>query len=859
MKHTPTAPPLQSDSADNAHELIPVLTQAEHHGLATAGSAGRLQCELALGVVPPADVAGRVNALLAAGPAATRALDAIAPVFRPDDVIELRAFRQAGGSAGQINGRLDDPTERAAMKAFIQKHNAVNNLYYGIQPRVAEFAGTDRPASAPHVAAVPRRVAVFDLDMHEAPDVDPDWSQTVAAIRDVTDVLAVFDTGNGVHVVLPLADDGKDVAASVAPLKDVMARLGADNLADAPRVARLPFTVNLPTASKRERGNVPVVATLRHGADGGSVSYGPLTVADLCAALEGVADRLGLPGKHNAGAAPGVVATPSSAVKTGWPAPSAAVLRMAVEALPNDGPFDDRDDFLRVVAAVKGAAVAGGFEADGRDAAMEWGARWHFGGDPAETERVWDTMGATHSGWGALMRMLEQSNPAGHVQVKAAAAAADYANAAAANVAAMGDADLTRYAQGGGVAQLPPRKWLYGKNVIAGYLSMIVAPGGTGKSALAMVEAIAMASGRPLLGDQPHRPLRVLYHNEEDDREEALRRLHGAMKHHAVTEKEIGGRLFLTSGRDMPMMLARQGRDGLEIVPGAMEKLTTWIKENRIDVVILDPLAALHTLPENSNEAANTLMGALRKVAHETGAAIVLVHHTGKGAATDMQGAGAGASRGASAFVDAARNVRQLGRMAAGDAKKLGIGENDRWRYIRVDNGKANLAPVQNATWLHLASVALGNGTRDYPAGDNVQTVEPWTPPAVAVGHAVGDADIMAVQEALNGAGPDRRIEAKNSPRGWIGFLVAEALNVDVGPMGATNDSLTPQQLFARQEMATLIQSGVTDGWLVQTQEKGADRHDRKCIAVGRVRVEAGDADADVEATDADVDADGAR
>lgn len=855
MENSPVAPLAQSDNADNAHELIPVLAQAEQVGLAPAGSADRLRCELALDVLPPEDVVGRVNAALAADAAATRALDAIAPFFHPDDVIELRTFSPAGGGGPSINGRLGDPTERAAMEAFIKKYNGYMNIYYGINPRQADLAGTSKPGNGQLVAAGPRRVAVFDLDMHEAPDVDPDWSRTVEAIRGVTDVLAVIETGNGVHVVVALADDGTGVAASIAPLKIAMARLGADYLADAPRVARLPFTVNLPTASKRSRGSVPVLATPRQGADGASVRIGLLTVAGLCAALEGVADRLGLPGKPKAGATSGAALTSSGAVKTGWPAPSAAVLRMAVEALPNDGPFDVRDDFLRVAAAVKGAAVAGGFEADGRDAFIEWCDRWHLGGDPAENERVWDTMGATHMGWGALMRMLEQFNPSGQAQVKAAVVAADYAGRAAVNIAAMGSADLSRYAQGGVATQLPPRKWLYGKNLIAGYLSMIVGPGGMGKSALAMAEAIAMASGRNLLGDQPQRPLRVLYHNEEDDRDEALRRRHGAMKRHGVTEAELGGRLLLTSGRDMPMMLARQGRDGLEIVPGEMEKLTTWIKENQIDAVIIDPLAALHTLPENSNEAANMLMGALRKVAHETGAAVGLVHHAGKGAAMDMQGAGAGASRGASAFVDAARSVRQLGRMTTGDANKLGIGENDRWRYIRVDNGKANLAPVQNATWLRLVSVALCNGTREFPLGDDVQTVEPWTPPAVAVGHAVSDADIVAVQAALNGAGPDERRADVRSP-GWVLYLVADTLGRDVGAFGTKPDALSENQQFARREVKALLASLLEDGLLIRSDEKCSGGKAFACISAGRAPdVDAG---ASVETTDADVSADSA-
>jgi len=31
--------------------------------------------------------------------------------------------------------------------------------------------------------------------------------------------------------------------------------------------------------------------------------------------------------------------------------------------------------------------------------------------------------------------------------------------------------------------------------------------------------------------------------------------------------------------------------------------------------------------------------------------------------------------------------------------------------------------------WFKLVGVRLGNGNKDYPDGDEVQTVEPWSPP----------------------------------------------------------------------------------------------------------------------------------
>ena len=47
---------------------------------------------------------------------------------------------------------------------------------------------------------------------------------------------------------------------------------------------------------------------------------------------------------------------------------------------------------------------------------------------------------------------------------------------------------------------IPPRQRVYGRHLIRKFLSTTAAPGGIGKSSLVLAEAVAMASGRNLLG-----------------------------------------------------------------------------------------------------------------------------------------------------------------------------------------------------------------------------------------------------------------------------------------------------------------------------------------------------------------------
>jgi hypothetical protein len=72
-----------------------------------------------------------------------------------------------------------------------------------------------------------------------------------------------------------------------------------------------------------------------------------------------------------------------------------------------------------------------------------------------------------------------------------------------------------------------------------------------------MVEAVAMASARKLLGEQPNERLRVWYHNGEDPRSEIDRRLYAICRHYGLKQQDIEGHLFVTSGNDFPLRVAR--------------------------------------------------------------------------------------------------------------------------------------------------------------------------------------------------------------------------------------------------------------------------------------------------------------
>jgi hypothetical protein len=105
--------------------------------------------------------------------------------------------------------------------------------------------------------------------------------------------------------------------------------------------------------------------------------------------------------------------------------------------------------------------------------------------------------------------------------------------------------------------------------------------------------------------------------------------------------------------------------------------------------------------------------------------------------------------RGSSSIKDAGRLIFTLTPMAEDEATQFSISQADRRQFIRLDSAKVNLtAPARNATWFRLVSVAIGNATKEYPAGDHVQTVETWTPPDTWAG--LSSIILNAAQSGLN-------------------------------------------------------------------------------------------------------------
>ncbi|QZN98538.1 AAA family ATPase [Chenggangzhangella methanolivorans] len=374
-------------------------------------------------------------------------------------------------------------------------------------------------------------------------------------------------------------------------------------------------------------------------------------------------------------------------------------------------------------------------------------------------------------------------------------------------------------------SQFPRREWLLGHDYCRRYLSGLIAPGASGKSGLMLAEALVLVTGRPLLGTAPRETVKVWYYGGEDPQEETERRVLAAMKHYGIAPVEVDGRLFLTSGRDVPISIADMADGRAKVATPVVEAIVAQMVENEIGAMLVDPFVSTHGVGENDNVAINLVARQWGAIAERTNAAIGLAHHSSKPGGETVT---TEKSRGASSLMDACRIGRAMNKMTKAQADELGVEEPN--RFFRIGGadsaGKHNLAPPTDKThWYRLASVCLENGK---PAGGNafqnmapdlsdwVGVVETWEPPSL-MSHVDNVAQLEEIQRRV-GRGKFR--ESYNSAE-WVGGVVADVLELDAMNKGH------------RARIRRLLAVWYASGALEIYEEKDDHREVKKYVRVG--------------------------
>ncbi|QTK78308.1 Bifunctional DNA Primase/Polymerase [Agrobacterium tumefaciens] len=357
---------------------------------------------------------------------------------------------------------------------------------------------------------------------------------------------------------------------------------------------------------------------------------------------------------------------------------------------------------------------------------------------------------------------------------------------------------------------LPRREFAYGSHFIRKYVSVTVSPGGLGKTSSSIAEALAMVSGRALLGTKPPKRLRTWIFNAEDPRDEMERRIMAACVHYKLKPADLEGHLFLDSGREQELCVAIEDKKaGVRIQQPIVEAVVEQIERNGIDVMIVDPFVSTHGVNENDNGAIDKVAKLWAQIADYTNCSIDIVHHLRKVADREATVEDA---RGAVSLIGAARSVRVLNRMSEEQAGEAGINKEDRFGYFYTTYGKSNLTPLSHkAEWRHLVSTPLGNGTGLAQPQDFAPVVTEWQwPSAEDVAGDLTEDQRASILAAVSASDYKKSPKAKN----WVGGAVAYAVGLDL------DDNVQ------RKRAASLVTALMREGALVEREERDPVRRE---------------------------------
>jgi hypothetical protein len=272
---------------------------------------------------------------------------------------------------------------------------------------------------------------------------------------------------------------------------------------------------------------------------------------------------------------------------------------------------------------------------------------------------------------------------------------------------------ITIYGADFDAAKIPQRRWLLGRRRSIGELTVDVGPPGVNKSTLLLTDAVAIATGRKILGDEVHECGAVRFLAGEDARRDVESRLAGILARYNIAPTELAGRLqvvYLTEHDARTYCLA-QMIDDLAVLNTSM---FDWLREAPgILATFIDPILAWHRLIENSNEAMQVMSSSLRAFALRANQHVGIDHHVTKASMYDSEAhvGNLAAVRGGGSLAADARWAFTVARLKTDTAETYGIPEAENKRYRRLDPLKASYgADDDTLRLLRVESVPIANG-----------------------------------------------------------------------------------------------------------------------------------------------------
>lgn len=210
-----------------------------------------------------------------------------------------------------------------------------------------------------------------------------------------------------------------------------------------------------------------------------------------------------------------------------------------------------------------------------------------------------------------------------------------------------------------------PPKFTWGEYLPRATTTLFGAHGGTGKSTIGLMMAVAVATGKPLFGI-PTVAAPAVFVSLEDGAGVVRHRLAKVCKWLDVDPRQLGGRLFIVDGTENPELFTADNRNAGGTLTRAYSEVRALARDNCAGLVVIDNASDAYGGDEIVRRQVRAFIRSLNMVAKEADAAVVLLAHVDKGTSRNNRPDNGEGYSGSTAWHNSVRSRLFLSRDSAG-------------------------------------------------------------------------------------------------------------------------------------------------------------------------------------------------
>lgn len=330
-------------------------------------------------------------------------------------------------------------------------------------------------------------------------------------------------------------------------------------------------------------------------------------------------------------------------------------------------------------------------------------------------------------------------------------------------------------------------------------ISVIFGKPGCGKSTYAAAEIATIASGVDFLklGLKLDKPAKVGIYWSDEGLNNLLCKVSALAEWYKLDKSVINANIKSIGDFELTM-----GVDNCDAV--AELAIERWVG---LDAVYIDSLSTIAPSAETKNDDASRILTAIEKIARKLNIAFRIIHHSRKGPIGETEQS-MDAMRGASALLGRASIVEQVVSTWENRTQYLTIGGSGEPKYRNSPRPDARGYVMQSH------SIEVNDGRKR-----SMPVVVPHVEPDAF--DDLNKIQCLQIMDAIKSA-PIEECRSDGQASGWVGYLVAECLGLDLGPRTASDRNESHDQ--ARIKVKKIL-----SGWYknhVLTTKKRTDPTD---------------------------------